>query len=152
MHICLFATSVFIPTGSSPSSLTGQLVRQPCCFPVRRRKPSCDRRDCEAGCWRFICSGGTAEVAGVKLLHLFAPKLLRNLLGFRFLRGSHEENNRSEGFKLKSQRRSRRLAAGCLSMCVIHDRGRCSCFIMTNTCTTLIRSHLGLDFKLQNDG
>lgn len=114
MHICLFATSVFIPTGSSPSSLTGQLVRQPCCFPVRRRKPSCDRRDCEAGCWRFICSGGTAEVAGVKLLHLFAPKLLRNLLGFRFLRGSHEENNRSEGFKLKSQRRSRRLAAGCL--------------------------------------
>lgn len=39
---------------------------------VRRRKWSCQRRDCEAGCWRFICSGGTAEVTGVKLLHLLA--------------------------------------------------------------------------------
>lgn len=37
---------------------------------VRRRKWSCQRRGCEAGCWRFICSGGTAEVAGVKSLHL----------------------------------------------------------------------------------
>lgn len=91
MHICIFATNVLIQTDNSPSSLTGLLAMEPCCFSVRRRKLSCDRRDCEAGCWRFICSGGTAEVAGVKLLHLLAPKVLRNLVKCQFLRDSDAE-------------------------------------------------------------
>lgn len=45
-----------------------------------KRKWSCDRRDCEAGCWRFICSGGAAEVTGVKLLHLLATTVLKALV------------------------------------------------------------------------
>lgn len=41
----------------------------------------------KAGCWRFICSGGTAEVAGVKLLHLLAPKVLPNLVKVLTVKG-----------------------------------------------------------------
>lgn len=67
-----------------------------CCFSVRGRKLSCDRRDCEAGCWRFICSGGTAGVAGVKLLHLLAPKVLRNLVKCQFLRDSDAGEKRHQ--------------------------------------------------------
>lgn len=37
---------------------------------VRWREWSCQRRGCKAGCRCFICSGGTAEVTGVKSLHL----------------------------------------------------------------------------------
>lgn len=50
MHVCIFETTSLGLTDSSPSSLTGLLVMEPYCFSVRRRKLSCDRRDCEAGC------------------------------------------------------------------------------------------------------
>lgn len=83
MHLWIVATNVLIQRDDRPSgSVDMELCCCYCCWmrsSVRRRKLSCDRRDCEAGCWRFICSGGTAEVTGVKLLHLLAPKVLRNL-------------------------------------------------------------------------
>lgn len=61
---------------------TSFLFRQSCwtSSAVRRRKRSCQRRDREAGCWRFICSGGTAEVARVKLLHLLTTTVNLNKL------------------------------------------------------------------------
>ena len=84
LHVYFFHTHIEwhahqLQRGRSDETPHPFLFQQCSWSAVRRRKWSCQRRGRQAGCWRFICSGRTAEVAGVKLLHLLTTPALNKL-------------------------------------------------------------------------